>query len=87
MIRLWTLGSLEYKIFPSKEAVQKLADILLNNSGEGPVDIVWGPDLSVKLITDKEILEAKSVNTDHAKVNELIKLLDESKTIDVIRTV
>lgn len=50
-IRLWQLGSLEHKILPTDAAVSKLADILINNVGGGTLDLIWGPELSLKETT------------------------------------
>jgi hypothetical protein len=47
-IRLWTLGSLEHKILPTKSAINKLRDILSSNVGGGTMELVWGPELSFK---------------------------------------
>jgi hypothetical protein len=47
-IRLWTLGNLEHKILPSKNAINKLRDILASNVGGGTMELVWGPELSFK---------------------------------------
>lgn len=44
-ITLWTLGDLEHKIMPKKAAVDKLRDILASNTGGGPMNLIWGPDL------------------------------------------
>jgi hypothetical protein len=44
-IRLWKIGSLEYKILPKKEAIDKLRDILASNVGGGTMDLVWGPEI------------------------------------------
>lgn len=46
-IRIWKLGNLEHKILPTDAAVQKLADLLLNNVGGGSMDLIWGPDLEI----------------------------------------
>lgn len=46
-IRIWKLGSLEYKILPTNAAIQKLSDLLLNNVGGGSMDLIWGPDLEL----------------------------------------
>lgn len=46
-IRIWKLGNLEHKILPTDAAVQKLADLLLNNVGGGAMDLIWGPDLEI----------------------------------------
>lgn len=40
-VRLWKLGNIQEKIFPGPAAAQKLGDILLNNTGGGPIDIIW----------------------------------------------
>lgn len=50
-IRVWTLGDIENGIFPTDTAINRLADILLTNSGSGPFDIIWGPDLKVSELT------------------------------------
>ncbi len=46
-IRLWKLGDLEAKILPTSAAVNKLADMLLNNVGGGVMDLIWGPELNM----------------------------------------
>jgi hypothetical protein len=46
-IRLWKLGNFEYKVLPTEAAVQKLADMLLNNVGGGSMDLIWGPELEL----------------------------------------
>lgn len=45
-IRLWTLGSLEHKIIPTRAAIDKLRNILAANSGGGTMELVWGPELA-----------------------------------------
>jgi len=47
-IRLWRLGSLEHKILPTNAAVQRLADMLINNVGGGAMDLIWGPELEIQ---------------------------------------
>lgn len=47
-IRLWKLGNLDKNLFPTNEAVTKLADILMSNPGGGAFDLIWGPDLEVE---------------------------------------
>ena len=42
-LRIWKLGSLEHKIFPTEKAVAKLAELLMN---EEATDIIWGPELT-----------------------------------------
>lgn len=44
-IRLWTLGSLEHQILPTKAAINKLRNILASNVGGGTMELVWGPEL------------------------------------------
>lgn len=48
-IRLWKLGSLEYKISPTQETASKLCDILssLKDENGNFTDIIWGPDIEV----------------------------------------
>lgn len=46
-IRVWKLGSMEYKIFPTDAAIAKLSDILLNHLAGGAMDLIWGPDLEL----------------------------------------
>lgn len=49
-IALWTLGSLEHKIVPTKENIDALRkEIDKLNNGE-QAHIVWGPELSVQTI-------------------------------------
>jgi len=47
-IRLWNVGSLEYKIIPKKDVINKLRDIIASNTGGGTMDLIWGPELSFK---------------------------------------
>jgi hypothetical protein len=47
-IRLWNVGSLEHKIIPKKDVINKLRDIIASNTGGGTMDLVWGPELSFK---------------------------------------
>lgn len=46
-IRLWTLGSFEYKVLPTEFHINKLADVLTNNVGGGCIDLIWGPELTM----------------------------------------
>lgn len=46
-IRVWKLGSMEHKIFPTNAAITKLSNILLNHLAGGAMDLVWGPDLEL----------------------------------------
>jgi len=47
-IRLWTLGSLDHKILPTKAGINKLRNILSSNFGGGTMDLVWGPEIDFK---------------------------------------
>ena len=47
-IRLWKLGSLEAKLLPTDAAVNRLANMLINNGGGGSIDLIWGPDLELQ---------------------------------------
>lgn len=50
-LRVWKLGDVKEKIWPSAGAINKLAGILMNAVGGGVVDIVWGPDLQLQETT------------------------------------
>jgi hypothetical protein len=47
-VRLWRVGSLEHKIPPKKENINKLRDILASHGGGGTLDLVWGPEIEFK---------------------------------------
>jgi len=47
-IRLWRLGSLEHRIFPTPAAVERLAEVLANNLAGGSMDLIWGPELELQ---------------------------------------
>ena len=44
-IRLWSLGDLDNKILPTKNAINKLRNILAGNVGGGTMGLVWGKEL------------------------------------------
>jgi len=44
-VRLWTLGDFEHRVYPSREGINKLRNILARNVGGGVIDLVWGPEL------------------------------------------
>lgn len=48
-VRLWKLGSIATTpvLYPSPDIVDKLAGILASNSGGGPMDLIWGPDIEL----------------------------------------
>lgn len=45
-VRLWSVGSLEHKIYPTRAMINRISNILTNNVGGGCLDLVWGPELS-----------------------------------------
>lgn len=53
-LRIWKIGSVEHKIFPSQEAIETLAEKIcwINDamSKGDSVDFVYGPDLEVVTI-------------------------------------
>lgn len=53
-IRVWKLGSLEHKILPTELAINRLAQMLMNNVGGGVMDLVWGPEIEL-LETSTEV--------------------------------
>lgn len=58
IIRVWKLGDHTKEILPSKAAVSKLISILENNTGGGPLDLVWDSmiDLQVEVPPIDKIL-------------------------------
>ena len=52
-IRLWRVGSLEHKIIPKKDVINKLRDIIASNTGGGTMDLIWGPELDFKESTSE----------------------------------
>ncbi len=53
-IRVWKLGSLDHKLYPSAAAADTLASILGNNVGGGTIDITWDPAIDL-LETDTDV--------------------------------
>jgi hypothetical protein len=53
-IRLWKLGHIGHDIattiIPSKSAIEKLRKIIEQAPKDGKFDIIWGPELDVKVI-------------------------------------
>jgi hypothetical protein len=47
-IRLWRLGDLDNKILPTQAAIARLAEVLVNNTAVGAIDLIWGPELDFK---------------------------------------
>ncbi len=56
-LRLWKLGSLEHRIYPTEKAVARLAELLKGWDGKSDLDIIWGPDIECEehLISGDEI--------------------------------
>lgn len=46
-IRVWKLGNIEAKMMPTPEAINRLAEMLMNNVGGGVMDLVWGPGIEL----------------------------------------
>lgn len=46
-IRIFKIGSLEYKLAPTEEAAELLSDILESNTEAGTLDLIWGPDIEL----------------------------------------
>lgn len=53
-IRVWKLGSLEFKLAPTEVASSTLAQMLGANVGGGTIDIIWGPDIEL-IETDTDV--------------------------------
>lgn len=51
------MGSLEHKITPTKEAVERLTKILEEHDGKGTLDIIWGPDLDCIVVPDLDSVD------------------------------
>lgn len=75
-IRLWKLGSLEHRIMPTQQGLNKLRNILKESTAKsGEIDIVWGPELNVELIEIEDDVKNYIVN-EEGKL-ELIEPNDE----------
>lgn len=46
-IRIWNLGSLEHRILPSQEAIDRLVTLLQAWQPGEDLDLVWGPELTM----------------------------------------
>ena len=87
-IRLWTLGNLEHKIIPSQHMVNKLRHILNDNADKDELDLVWGPDLSLKCVDvgDEEVSDIircfdEDGNCTYYRVEEKQEDVDDAKKI------
>lgn len=62
-IRLWKLGSLEHKILPTQEAIQKFRDALKEyTEKDGEYDLVCGPAITVELVEIEDDVKNYIVN-------------------------
>jgi hypothetical protein len=48
-IRLWKLGDLDHRIYPTEAAVARLEGILSKWDKKSPLDIIWGPELKLEV--------------------------------------
>jgi len=49
-LRIWKLGDLENRIYPSQEAFDRLSKIIETfNSDHKQIDIIWGPDIKLEV--------------------------------------
>lgn len=78
-IRVWKLGSLEHQLYPSEQAVKKLADILKEVFDDDSTDIIWGPDIEL-------IGKSGNDNVTMIKVENVDGFLDGMKA-NVVRVV
>lgn len=49
-LRLWKLGSLDHKIYPTEKAFVKLKEVLEKWDGYSTIDIIWDCALTVEVI-------------------------------------
>lgn len=78
-IRLWKMGDLDKQIVPTKDAVNKLKDILADvKNDSGFVDIVWGPGLTVE--------EYEVANVDGCPVSIICDAASAEKLRDLFKT-
>ncbi len=62
-IRLWKLGSLEHKVLPTQECVQKFRDVLKEcTEKDGEYDLVWNPAITVELVEIEDDIKNYIVN-------------------------
>jgi hypothetical protein len=47
---VWKLGNSEKGLYPTNEAVKRLAEILQDAPVDKPLDLIWGPDLEVEVV-------------------------------------
>ena len=52
-IRVWKIGSLEYKQRPGLAAMNRLASVLMNAVPGGILDLIWGPDLEMQEVSSQ----------------------------------
>jgi hypothetical protein len=49
-IILYKLGNLEHKVMPTAAAIAKLRDLIKDKPVDGPLELIWGPDLEIEVI-------------------------------------
>lgn len=45
-IRVWKIGDIEAKLWPTQDAVNRLSEMLMQNVEGGVMDLIWGPELT-----------------------------------------
>lgn len=45
-VRLWTVGSFEHRVLPTKAGINRVRDSLANIATGGSMEMVWGPELT-----------------------------------------
>jgi len=48
-VRIWKLGSLEHRIYPTQAAIDNLTKIISAWDKKSPLDIIWGPELQLEV--------------------------------------
>lgn len=54
VIRLWKLGSLEHKMYPTQNSVNKLTELLGSIKVGETADLIWGPDIECLEINNSD---------------------------------
>lgn len=82
-IRLWRLGSLEHKIQPSVQAVEKLRSILASAPDDAKsLDIIWDAAIDVSVIDDVAIDIVGDVMNEEGKVKAFASIINERRYQD-----
>ena len=80
MIRLWKLGNLEHRVAPTRQAADKLKEILDGVDNDKINDIIWGPDIEVVQIGvgGEENGTVTNLIVDEAAYDKLVGQANES---------